>query len=64
MAYSFLDDSDALKTLRENGPIREVHNGILRLPVDYTPGDIEWAAIEYLVEEWDFSWVRSMKGKS
>jgi hypothetical protein len=49
------NDSVALKYLEQRG-IREVRNGIFIAPKNRDDWDaIDWSAVQYMVEEWDFA---------
>lgn len=51
----FENDADALNVLRQN--FRQWHNGcICPKRAGYTPDHLEVDAINYLLEEWDFSY--------
>lgn len=50
-------DEFALNYLDGRG-VREVKNGILLLPKGLNLTDRDWRAITYLMDEWDFDYVR------
>ena len=51
------DDTTALNFLDGRG-VREVRNGMLLLPKGIALTDRDWRAITYLMDEWDFDYVR------
>lgn len=53
---TFESDADALIILKHN--IKEVRNGVLKIPPGYDPTQTEWDAIHYLIDEWDFTYER------
>jgi hypothetical protein len=53
------DDRAALVYLRDRG-VREIKNGILLIPYGKTLDEKDGSAIDYLVDEWDFSWEREV----
>ena len=53
------DDRAAILYLRDRG-IKEVQNGVLRIPYGRTLDEKDSAAIDYLVDEWDFTWEREV----
>lgn len=51
------DERVALDYLEGRG-IHEVRNGILLIPAGKTLDEKDGSAIDYLIDEWDFTWIR------
>lgn len=63
LAAKFEDDNEAMKVIEAKG-WREVQNGVLWPPyVDHFPSGREAEAVQYLVDEWDFTVFRAWDRK-
>jgi hypothetical protein len=51
------DDNAALTYLERRG-IKEIANGLLRIPRGFVMNNQDAAAIQYLLDEWDFDYAR------